>query len=280
MSMENDDQKAFWERFSDVWVKQQTELDGLMAPVLTRVLEHASLTAGMSVLDIGCGTGTSTLIAAQAVGPDGHALGVDISEPMLERARTTAGATKNAEFETADAADFPFTEAAYDAVISRFGVMFFADPVKAFANILRGMKSGAKVTMATWSHLDSNPWFQAPMYAAKRRLGAPPPLDPNAPGPLAFRDIDRVCGILAAAGFAAPQGSAEHLHFTPPGDLQDVARHACTIGPAARTMEYFEGTEADLDAIARDVEQAFEPYSTKSGVLVPAEINFFSATAP
>jgi SAM-dependent methyltransferase len=280
MSNENDDQKAFWERFAEHWVNHQSELDALMAPVLDRVLTHADLKPGQTVLDIGCGTGTSTLLASKSVSPNGSVDGVDISEPMLKRARDNAIGTGNVTFMTADAADYPFPGSHYDIAISRFGVMFFADPIKAFANIRKAMKPKAKITMASWSRLDANPWFQVPMYAAKKRLGAPPPVDPDAPGPLAFRDIERVLGILNAAGFETCDGKSEHLLLTPPGDLAQVAEHAASIGPAARTMEYFEGTQEDFAAIANDVAEAFREYVSENGVCVPAEINFFTATAP
>ncbi len=280
MTLENAEQKEFWEQFADLWVTHQTKLDALMAPVLSGVLGRAALEPGQRVLDVGCGTGLSTLQAAQIVGPKGFVEGIDISEPMLTRARSNAKGVKNARFVTADAAAHPFRFAEFDAVISRFGVMFFIDPVKAFSNMRRGMKPGAKITMASWSHLNVNPWFQVPMYAAKQRLGAPPPLDADAPGPLAFRDIDRVCNILSEAGFVTASGEAAELHLTPPGELIEIARQAASIGPAARTMEYFKGTEEDLEAIAQNVAKRFQDYDTLDGVRVPAVINFFSATAP
>jgi SAM-dependent methyltransferase len=280
MSTENDEQKTFWERFADVWVRQQDDLDRLMAPVLDGVLHRAELQAGQRVLDIGCGTGTSTLRAAHQVGGDGHVTGVDISEPMLARARDLAAGVANVEFSTADAADYPFAAHSMDAAISRFGVMFFVDPVRAFANIRTSLKPGARMTMAAWGPLDANPWFQVPMYAAKRRLGAPPAVDPDAPGPLAFRDPERVLKILHAAGFSQSDVDVEDLHLTPPGDLAEVAKHASSIGPAARTMEHFEGSEADLAAIAEDVAGTFAQFQTPDGVRVPARINFFTATAP
>jgi len=277
VTTENDEQKEFWEAFADKWVHQQGAQDALLAPVLAEVLSHAALKPGERVLDIGCGTGTSTLSASQAVGAEGHVLGVDISRPMLARAREIAGAEGNVAFETADAAHYPFARAPFDAAISRFGVMFFVQPVAAFLNIRKGLKPGGRLCMACWSHLDKNPWFQVPMYAAKAQLGAPPPLDPDAPGPLAFRDIPRVCGILSQAGFTDCKGQEVQLHLTPDGDLAQVARQASHIGPASRTLDYFEGTEADFDAIAARVADGFASYQSAHGVRVPAAINIFTA---
>lgn len=280
MSTENNEQKQFWETVAEKWVTQQGELDLLMAPVLDEVMARAKLTAGERVLDIGCGTGAISMQAADAVGPAGHVLGVDISEPMLERARTLTSAHPNIRFKTADAAHHTFEPARFDAIVSRFGVMFFADSVAAFSNMRRAMKPGARLSMASWSYLDKNPWFQVPMYAAKAQLGAPPRLDPDEPGPLAFRDIKRVCGILAAAGFEKCQGEEVLLYLTPPGDVTQAARIASHVGPASRTMQYFEGTEDDFDAIVARVADEFAVFDSSSGVRVPAAINFFTAKSP
>ncbi len=279
MSRENDDQKAFWEAFATLWVTKQDELDRLMAPVLEGVLASAALAQGQRVLDIGCGTGTSTLQAAALVGAHGAVVGADISDPMLERARAQPTSHRNVDFRTADVADYPFQPASFDRVISRFGVMFFADPVAAFANIAQAMKPGARLSMACWSYLDRNPWFQVPMYAAKARLGAPPPVDPDAPGPLAFRDTARVLTILERAGFHEVAAAPVELMLTPPGDLRQVATHAASIGPAARAIEYFEATEADFAEIVEGVMKGFADYKSPQGVLVPAEINFYTAVA-
>ncbi|MFK7764081.1 MAG: class I SAM-dependent methyltransferase [Roseobacter sp.] len=280
MSGTNDDQKAFWEKFASLWVTQQAALDSLMAPILDRVLTEAVIAPGETVLDIGCGTGISSLRAATATGSAGRVLGVDISEPMLERARATATDVEHLQFETADAAAYDFSPHSFDVVISRFGVMFFVDSIAAFSNIRRGMKPGARLIMGTWSYLDANPWFRVPMYASKRRLGAPPPMDPDGPGPLAFRDITRVDSILKTAGFQNIKGWAETLQLEPPGDLQSVAQHAGSIGPAARTIQHFNADQEDFDAIVSEIAQHFADYMTPQGARIPAAINFFTATAP
>ena len=278
MAIENADQKAFWERFSEHWVNHQSDLDGLMNPVLNGVLQRANLLTGHTVLDVGCGTGTSTLRAAGAVGAGGKVMGADISEPMLKRARDVSADVSNVEFVTADVADHPFDAAQFDRVISRFGVMFFVDPLTAFKNICRSMAPGARLSMACWSTLDANPWFRVTMYAAKDRLGAPPAVDPDDPGPLAFRNIDRVLGILEGAGFSDIEAEAEDLFLTPPGDLDHVVRHASMIGPAARAVEYFEATEEDFEAIVESVKTEFSDFMQADGARVPARINFFTAS--
>ncbi|MEM6761188.1 MAG: methyltransferase domain-containing protein [Pseudomonadota bacterium] len=280
MTTGNADQKVFWEDCATLWVDQQAPLDALMSPVLDGVLERADLKAGHKVLDIGCGTGTSTLRAASVVTPDGHVLGADIAAPMIASARSRAHKSPAVQFEILDVAEHAFPDGGFDRVISRFGVMFFADPVAAFVNIRKAMAPGALLSMACWGQLDQNPWFQMPMYAAKERLGAPPALDPNAPGPFAFRDTDRVLGILRNAGFEAPQVEVASLELTPPGDLDTVAHQAAVLGPARRAIDHFGASADAIEDIERRVRERFARFETANGVRVPAEINFFTARAP
>ena len=278
--MSNADQEEFWTNFSQVWVDHQAKLDASFTPVLDEVFNRADIKAGDNVLDIGCGTGTSTVQAAERVGDTGRATGVDISAPMIDRARIVAEASANATFQVSDAASSSFDTGPFDRVISRFGTMFFNNSVGAFTNILKGLRPGAQLTMACWSHLDANPWFLSPLRAAREVLGAPPPVDPDAPGPLAFRDIDRVTGILARAGFVDVSGQPVELRLTPPGTLDEVAYQCSLIGPAARTMEHFNGDESNLLEIAKHVAEDYKDFVEGDAVLVPAEINYFTAYAP
>ncbi|MDW3184172.1 class I SAM-dependent methyltransferase [Roseobacter sp.] len=278
MSQDNSDQAAFWTTSAgQKWVEQQEILDAFMQPVLDGLFERAPLRPGDRVLDIGCGTGASTLQAADRVGADGFVLGADISPTMLAHASARAEGASNVAFEVADAAAYRFDTRSFDHLISRFGVMFFAEPVAAFRNILTGLKPGAEVTFAAWGQIQQNPWFTIAAQAAKEALGAPPSVDPDAPGPFAFRDVARVTDILTKAGFTDVSADVAEIHLSPPGLLPEVARMATSVGPAARTVDYFQGSAADADAIAVRVEKAFEAFQTDQGVRVPAEINFFKA---
>ena len=139
MTLDNSDQAEFWTTSAgQKWVEQQEMLDAFMQPVLDGVLNRAALRLGQQVLDIGCGTGASTLQAADHVGGDGFVFGADISPTMLAHARTRAATVWNVAFQIADASEYAFDTAAYDHLISRFGVMFFADPVASFQNMIKG----------------------------------------------------------------------------------------------------------------------------------------------
>ena len=281
MTLDNSDQAEFWTTSAgQKWVEQQEMLDAFMQPVLDGVLDRAALRPGQRVLDIGCGTGASTLQAADHVGGDGFVFGADISPTMLAHAKTRAATVRNIAFQIADASEYAFDTATYDHLISRFGVMFFADPVAAFQNLIIGWKQVAHVTFASWGQIQKNPWFTIAAQAAKEELGAPPAVDPDAPGPFAFRDVARVTDILKDAGFCDLSADVVAIDLTPPGTLQEVTRMATSVGPAARTVEYFQGTPEDAAAIAARVEREFAAFQTDQGVRVPSEINFFQARHP
>ncbi len=279
MQIANDDQAEFWGK-SDMgsrWLIFEDQLDHLLAPVLELVLDRSGLSGGMRVLDIGCGTGASALAAAQKVGPDGDVLGLDISEQFLDRARNRAESMPNLSFQNADAQVADLSTGGRDAMISRFGVMFFEDPVAAFANMARALKPGAQMTFAAWGGLSENPWFKVPHVAAVQRLGQPPKVDRNAPGPLAFHDRDRVADLMARAGLVDIRIEAIPLLLSGPPQLSDAAELCTRVGPAARVIAHFEGTADDVRAIQDSVASAFAPYHSAGGTRVPAVINLLQA---
>src|SRR5262249_38336345 len=150
------------------------------------------------VLDVGCGCGDSTVDLARRVAPDGTVVGMDISAVMLERARQTAREQGvNARFEHADAQTHAFAPASFDVLFSRFGVMFFADPTAAFANLRSALRPGGKLAFVCWQSLAENPWMLVPLGAAFQIIPPPPMPAPDAPGPFAFADQSRVRSILA-----------------------------------------------------------------------------------
>lgn len=198
-------QRAFWNSDAAMrWLKRQEETDATLAPVDAAAITRAAPQAGEHVLDIGCGCGASTIALAQRVGAEGRIVGVDISEPMLERARYRTAELPEVETLLADAAAHRFPAESFDLMFSRFGVMFFGDPAAAFAHLRGALKPNGRLVFACWRPFPENPWMMIPFNAATKHVPRPPRPGPEDPGPFSFADTERVTRILTQAGFSAP----------------------------------------------------------------------------
>jgi SAM-dependent methyltransferase len=204
--LDNTDQIAYWnEGPGEKWAANQMRLDRLFAPLSEILIEAAAPKLGEHVLDIGCGCGDISLASAARIGANGHVLGADISYPMLERARERAGqlvAGQQAAIDwlKADAMVHHFEPTA-DLLISRFGVMFFADPRAAFANLRRGLKAGGRFAFLCWRPRASVEWMQWPLDQVSSLLPIPP-VTTGEPGPFGLADEVSTIGLLTGAGFA------------------------------------------------------------------------------
>jgi len=257
-------QIAYWnEMAGPSWIALQDDLDRELHELGLAAMAVLAPSAGERLVDIGCGCGATTLELARRVGEGGAVLGVDISAPMLAVARERAAAAglAQARFIQADAQTHAFDPA--DGAFSRFGVMFFADPPAAFANIRRGLTRGGRMAFVCWRPLAQNPWMTVPMGAVLPLLPAPPPApQPGAPGPFAFDDRDRLLGILRQAGFA--DISIEPLDAEVAwGDLDTSVRMALRLGPVAAVAR--ENPEL-RDAMAEAVRAALATHAGPQGV--------------
>jgi SAM-dependent methyltransferase len=281
MSEANAGQHTFWnDAPGRAWVAQQPAMDLLMGNVTALAMAEAAPLSGQRVLDVGCGSGALTLAAARAVGPQGRVMGVDISAPLLARAEELARAESltQAGFLRADAQDHRFARDAFDLVLSRFGVMFFADRVAAFTNLARAMRPDGRMVLAVWGRAAVNPFFATPERIGAARLGPVPPSDPNGPGPMAFSDIPRVLGILRAAGLQA-EGRAVELTLDHPGGIEPVLELLSHLGGLPRLLRDTGGTAEDLAAILATLREEWSGLVGDDGCLrIPAEINLYTAT--
>jgi len=254
----NRDQATLWNDASGrTWVEMQGLLDRMLAPFGDRLLEAGFPGEGGSVLDIGCGAGATTLAMARRLGPDGLCLGVDISEPLVAAAKARAETEDlgSAAFVQADAQTFRFDPGQFDAVISRFGVMFFDDPEAAFANIRRAARPGAKLAFLAWRSPAENPFMTLAVRAAAPFLPPMPAPQPGAPGQFGFADGERVRRILAAGGWTdvdvSPVDIATEIAEA------DVLSYVTRLGPAGLAMRDMDDTTRAraIDAIRA----AFDP---------------------
>src|SRR5580692_9070825 len=197
-------QREFWNsEATRRWVTEQARIDRLFAGVTDAALAAAAPKPGEHALDIGCGTGTTLLRLADAVGPSGRVLGVDISEQQLTlaRRRIAEAGSAQASVELHDAATYPFSAGDFDLAFTRFGVMFFADPIAAFTNIRRALKPGGRLALAVFRPGPQNPWATASIAAIRHLVTPPAPPGPEEPGQFSWGDPARVHRILEGAGF-------------------------------------------------------------------------------
>jgi SAM-dependent methyltransferase len=260
----NADQVEYWNGpEGQHWATREERFDGMLAPFIEPVLDAARVAAGDRVLDVGCGNGALSRAAAAR---GATVTGVDISGPMLERARAHAAAEGvDVEFVQADAQAHPFA-GGHDVVISRYGVMFFGDPVAAFTNLARALEPGGRLAFVCWQEMPANEWVSVPAFAMLPIVGPPDVPPPDAPGPFAFADPDRVTGILAAAGFAdaACESIGPELLLGGHLGLDETIGFLAEGGMGKRFLgDADEVTTARALAAARD---ALEPYATADGV--------------
>ncbi len=274
--MANEAQRKYWTSASgDKWATMADRIDAAHAKVTRELVRRAGALAGSRVLDVGCGAGTSVraFLAAGA-----QVTGLDLAPRLIAHARASLPVGSRATFIKADAQSHGFEPGQFDVIASQFGVMFFDDPVAAFANLRRAARPGGRIVFAAWAAAEENPWFQIPKAAAEAELGSVE-ADPNAPSPTAFRDIGRVEGILREAGWQDVEGQAVSLEITPPGGLAEAADQSTRLGMAARIIRATGAGEAARARIVARIERDLAPFATAEGVRVPGRFNFFSAVA-
>jgi SAM-dependent methyltransferase len=264
----NVEQDEYWNAVEAThWVEYQDRYDSLLAPLERHLLGAAAISGHDHVLDVGCGCGSTTRAAARTA-PAGDALGIDLSAAMLERARAVVerdGLT-NVEFVRGDAQVHDFDQAAFDVAISRFGVMFFADPVAAFANLAQAACDGGRLVFLCWQELLRNDWILVPGGAAATLVPLPEPGSPDEPGPFSLADPDRVRSILSAAGWRYIDIDEVREPLRVGADADDAVAFLRGTGFARRLFENVD--EATVDRAIDAVRDALAAYETSEGVVL------------
>jgi SAM-dependent methyltransferase len=277
---DNAAQAEYWSaNAGQKWTDHQEHQDRVLRPVSDRLIAAAKPKPGERVIDVGCGCGATTIDFAERVGPGGAVLGLDVSAPMLARARERAqGLPITLELADATVRDLARHDA--DLVVSRFGVMFFAEPAKSFANLRRGLKPGGRLAFACWREARQNPFFSLPLREAGKHAPPLPETDPEAPGPFAFASEARVRGILGDAGFADIDLTPHDLKLDIAAGrgLEAALRAAMTIGPTSRMLE--GESEAVRAAATADIRQALAVHARGESVPLGAAIWIVTATNP
>ncbi|MHC2334318.1 class I SAM-dependent methyltransferase [Bradyrhizobium sp. USDA 4454] len=277
---QNADQIAYWNGpGGQRWATRQAAQDIVLQPVLDLLIDRAAPKVGERVVDVGCGSGASSFALAAKVAPDGHVLGVDVSEPMLSRARQSTPQGLPVEFALADATVHPFAPQNFDLLASRFGVMFFADPAASFANLHKAMKPTGRLAFACWQEPRENPFFMAPLAAVYKHVPKLPQLGPEDPGPFSFASEARVKRILGEAGFSgiAMEPCKVELDVATGRGIDAAIQGALELGPASRALEGHPD-EVRAAAIA-SMREALTPFVNGDSVLLPGAIWIVTARA-
>jgi SAM-dependent methyltransferase len=266
----NREQIEYWNgRQGERWVTHQESIDRVWQPIGEAAIGHAAVLAGEHVVDVGCGCGATSLALASRVGSSGSVLGVDISAPMLARARERAAALRldHLKLVLADASSYPFATGA-DLVFSRMGVMFFADPVAAFTNLRRALRPGGRIVFACFRDRALNSWLTVPFDAAFAVIPPEPPPPADAPGPFSLAAETRLRAVLGGAGFADVACERVDHDLVVGEDVGSATDFSIQAGPVARVL-----ADASEDVRARvrtAVEQSLARHVASSGVSLRA----------
>jgi SAM-dependent methyltransferase len=278
----NATQRDYWNTIAGPrWVGLEGFVERRVRAVNDLLLARSRVSSGERVLEVGCGTGAFTVPLAEAVGERGEVLGADISSAMLTaaRKRLAEAGLRNVSLIEADAQTHRFEPGRFNLITSRFGVMFFADPAAAFANLLPASRPEGRLCFACWGPLEANRHWLIPYEVALRHLGPPAPKPPRAPGPMAFADPDYVRSFLGAAGFAAIE-----IHRETPdvfaSTAQEEAEHACIMGPSGRLIDEKKPDDARRQTIRREIEEAFAAALRNGNTRLPSTVLLVTAQRP
>ncbi|MED7677260.1 methyltransferase domain-containing protein [Rhodobacteraceae bacterium IMCC15231] len=251
---ENPDQGKFWNEASGLsWVENDSLMSERLETISQLLLENLDLHPSSKMLDIGCGGGTTALALAKRAPPSVQITGLDISKPLLDLAAQKCADHENINFVLADAQAHRFAVQNLDTVISRFGVMFFENPVKAFQNIKSALRVAGRLRFVCWAPLEENEFFYAPLQAVLQHTDQPFIAPGRAPGPLAFSDAAYLRSLLEKAGFQQIEIAKTPTEVTTKDSPEEDAKLLMQIGFAERIMTAAEMGEAERAQVFRSM---------------------------
>ncbi|MGA3213191.1 MAG: methyltransferase domain-containing protein [Terriglobales bacterium] len=267
-----------WYGVAPYWEKHREVIRQMFAPVTLALVEEARISSGQAVLDVATGPGEPALTIASLVGAGGRVCGIDPVPEMVAAAHRAADRLgfRNVQFEVALADHLPFPDDTFDAVISRFGVMFFPSPVDGVREMLRVLKPGRRLALAAWHFKDSNPFFHILSRVIDRHVDSPPP-SPDAPDAFRFADPGKLLRILGKAGATTPSERLLQFDLKAPVSLEDFWILRSEISDSLRQKLATLSPEQTAE-VRRQAIEALREYSTDRGMSLPAEVLIVSGT--
>jgi ubiquinone/menaquinone biosynthesis C-methylase UbiE len=267
-----------WSAAAKFWEKHRAVVKQMFSPVTDALVKDAQIASRYAVLDIATGPGDPALSVAPLLGPEGKVFGVDPIPEMVQAARRAASELgyNNAQFDVAFADHLPFPADTFDAVVSRFGAMFFPSPVAAVREMLRVLKPRRKLALAVWHSADTNPFFNTVSQVIDRYVKTPPPA-PDAPDAFRFAKPGQLRDVLVDAGALAPAERLLPFNIHTPVSPEEFWTLRCELSEKLREKIALLSAE-QLTEVKRQVLEAFRPYSTATGMTFPAQVLIISGT--
>ena len=275
----NDDQHEFWNKgIGQKWVKEDNSMNERFTILTKEFFKRAKIEKGDKVLDIGCGGGITSFETSKILGNDGYVLGADISKILLDLAKKNYSNIKNLEFKYCDVQNYEFEKNSFSKVISRFGVMFFENPIKAFQNINNAIQDGGSLHFVCWTNVMENEFFTAAANIIIRHLDRGFPELTRAPGPFAFSEKKYVKQILNAAGFENIKVEKVYTLISTNDSAEKDGNLLFNIGLAGRLLSEENLSEAELAKIKEKIIEMSQNRKVDGKITYKACLNFVSAT--
>jgi ubiquinone/menaquinone biosynthesis C-methylase UbiE len=261
-----------WSESAPYWEKHREIIREMFAPITQALIEDAEITTGRVVLDVATGPGEPALSIAGLVGSEGKVFGIDAVPEMVEAARREANRRgfHNASFAVAFAGNLPFPASTFDAVVSRFGVMFFPSPVDSVREMLRVLKPGGRIAMAVWHFAERNPFHYTVSQVVERYADSPPPI-PDSPDAFRFAVRGKLLAILSNAGASATSERLLQFAIRAPISVEDFWTLRSEMSDKLRAKLAILSKE-QMAELKREVLEALGAYSANRGMSFPAEV--------
>ena len=275
----NDEQFEFWnEGIGRKWVEEDDSMNERLSILTKELFLRSNIKRDDKILDIGCGGGQTTFDASEMVGENGYVVGADISKILLDLAESKYANTKNLEFKYCDVQNYEFKVNSFSKVISRFGVMFFENPIEAFKNIYNSIQEGGSLNFVCWTNVMENEFFTDPTNIIIRHLNKEFPEITRAPGPLAFSEADYVKEILVSSQFKNVKVEKVYSSISTNDSAEKDGDLLLKLGLGGRLLADANLSKKELSVIRDEMVEISQKRLKNGKITYKACLNYVSAT--